>query len=635
MPATTGASGQEHGVGAVRQNRLIPEPRKSSATGRRPDHPAASQASGRAGHWWEILTRTLPGRLVLLLSAVALIGLITAAFGHFVLGAFSSFGEALWSAIAHLVDPGSIGDDHTTSQRITGLIQVIAGIIFFAGIVLTVLTEVVDRALRRLEKDDPAVRRHDHLLIIGYNSSLWEVQERLRLTAGEEPPEIVVMLPLGESQLRDSTRRALAGYPSRATVVVAEPDDDGFQRVCAGEARGIVLLSPTGDPDAADLEVTDRASLLERFLAGAGDAAPSVAVEFRRGRNVKAFWQAGADGSESRFPESFDALVNDRNIGAILLLAAMNPVFAELLLESGDGDFAPELIPVESWSRRSFGEARAGIESYNLLGILSGSGPQASATYLPDPEQTLHPGDRLIAVPTDAPPAEVAAAGMPDSVKVVPTRPGPVLMIGWSDASGALTRELEENGLDTGILHLLDRELPASSPTTGEVPVRLLEGDPTEPADIAAAISAVGPDIILVAVAGGNESAAIISGMLARQVTDVPILVEQSHDDRTHRNNRIAAGLTVVSIGGIVAESVALSLGDPAVLVAREGMLDDPTVALESLTYTGTEALPVAELGEAFRRSGAVPLAISLNGDDDTHLRAGDHILAFHRRAGS
>lgn len=574
-----------------------------------------------------MLTRTLPGRLVLLLTAVALIGLLTAAFGHFVLGAFSSFGEALWSAIAHLVDPGSIGDDDTAAERITGLIQVIAGVIFFAGVVLTVLTEVVDRALRRLEKGDPAVRRRDHLLIVGHNASLWEVRERLRLTAGDGPPEIVVMLPLGESGQRDSTRRALGGYPARTTVVVAEPGDDGYQRVSAAEARGIVLLSPAGDPDAADLEVTDRASLLDRFLRDAGDAAPSVAVEFRRVRNVRAFWEVGPEGAGSRFPENFDALVNDRNIGAILLLAVTNPVFAEFLLEGGDVDFAPELIPTGEWAGRSFGEARTGHRQHHLLGVLSGSGPQARATYLPDPGRALNPEDRLIAVTADRSAESGESDPMPESVKVVPTRPGPVLMIGWSDASDALTRELEEAGLDPGILHLLDHEPPGS----GKGPVRLIAGDPADPAEIAAAIAAVEPDIIWVAVTDGNESAAIIRGLLARQLTDLPILVEQSHDDRSRRNHRVAPELTVVSTGGILAEAAALSLGDPAVLVAREGMLEDPAVALESLTYTGTEELPVARLREAFTRSGAVPLAISLNGADESRLQAGDHILAFHR----
>lgn|GEM_PF-2325441 len=584
-------------------------------------------APGTVGHWWEVLTRTLPGRLVLLLAAVALIGLATSAFGHFVLGAFPSFGEALWSSIAHLVDPGSIGDDESAAKRVIGLMQVIAGMVFFAGIVLTVLTEVVDRALRRLEKGDPAVRRSGHVLVVGFNSSLWEIQQRLGATTEGDPPEIVVMLTLDEAGRRDETRGYLADYPARTTVVVAEPADDGYGRVCAAEARSIVLLSPTGDPDTADLEVTDRVSLLRNYLEESG-AQPPVAVEFRRGRNVQAFWVDGRDRERSRFPGNFDALVNDRNIGAILAVAVINSVFAEFLFGDWEGTFAPQLLPAADWENRAYGEARAELGEFNLLGILTGTGPEAQASYLPDPDRLIRPGDRLIVVPTEVPGRDGGSVSVPDSVKVVPTRPGPVLVIGWSDASSALASELALMGADPGVLHLLDVAPPAFG-RPDEPMANLIEGDPSDPADIARAIEAVEPQIIWVS-AEGTESTAIVRGMLARQATEVPILVEQAHDDQTHRNDRVARGLTVVATGGIVAESVALSLGDPAMLVAREGMVNNPDVILESLTYTGSEPLALSELREAFAVSGAVPLAILLE-EGETHLQAGDQILAFHR----
>ncbi len=587
----------------------------------------ADDAPGRVGHWWEVLTRTWPGRLVLLLTGVAMIGLITSAVGHFVLGAFPSYGEALWSSIAHLVDPGSIGDDESPAKRSIGLLQVIAGMIFFAGIVLTVLTEVVDRALRRLEKGDPAVRRSGHVLVVGFNSSLWEIQKRLRSAARDEPPEIVVMLTLDEADRRDETRGYLADYPARTTVVVAEPAEDGYGRVCATQAKSIVLLSPVGDPDSADLEVTDRASLLRSHLEQSG-AKPTVAVEFRRGRNVQAFWMDGREGTRSRFPGNFDALVNDRNIGAILAVAVMNSVFAEFLFDDWDGTFAPELLPVDGWAKRSYGEARAGLVQFNLLGIVTGSGPEAQATYLPGPDRMLEPGDRLIVVPTEVPEKSGPTDPLPDAVKVVPARPGPVLVIGWSDASSALASELASMGAESGVLHLLDLE-PPDVGKSGERVVNLIEGEPSDPSDIAHAIDAVDPQIIWVS-AEDSESAAIVRGMLARQVSEVPILVEQAHDDQSNRNERVAEGLTVVATGGIVAESVALSLGDPAILVAREGMVNNPNVILESLTYVGNEPLALSQLREAFAKSGAVPLAILLE-ESETHLHSGDHILAFHR----
>ncbi len=586
------------------------------------------------GHLWELLSRTLPGRVALLLVGVALIGLLTAAFGHFALGAFPSFGEALWSATAHLVDPGSIGDDKTGSERIIGLVQVIAGIVFFAGIVLTVLTEVIDRALRRLQKGDPAIRREGHLLIVGFNGSLSEVRARLTSDIEVEHPEIVVMLPPSQSDRRDAARHALAGYPARAAVVVADPETDGYFRVCAEAARHIVILSPEGEADRSDLEVTARASLIAEHLASLESDAPPVAVEFRRGRNVEALWYEDDPASNRpvrRFPASFDALVNDRNIGALLSLAAANPVFADTFLDRDAGSIAPELSPAGACAGLSFGEARATLRDATLLGVLTGSGPTAQASFLPPDRLRIGPSDRLIVIP-GAGLASEGAGPDPDSVKVTPTRPGPLLIVGWSDAARALLEDLDAGGFDLGRIHLLNPTQPTgfAEPAPG-IDLALIEGDPAEPTDIGHAVERVEPDLIYIAVTDGNEPGAIISGMLTRQVTEVPVVVEQRFAGPGSEARRAAAGLTVLSTSGMVADTVAMSLVDPAILVAREQMLDDPGITLESLTYTGQAPLPLRDLPAIFGRAASVPLAVSLGGEDDARLHPGDHILALQR----
>lgn len=583
---------------------------------------------------WELLTRTLGGRLTLLLVAVLLIGLVTAAFGHFVLGAFASFGEALWSATTHMVDPGSIGDDSSAAERTIGLLQVIAGVVFFAGIVLTVLTEVIDRALRRLQTGDPALSRSGHLVIVGFNRSLEDVAARLARVLESDHPEVVVMLPPDEAGSRGAARRALAGYPARTNVVVADPESDGYYRVCAGDARHIVILSPEGDADRADLEATSRAMLLKDHLFSMGPVVPGVAVEIRRVRNAEAFWlEHGTDpeGSTSRFPDYFDALVNDRNIGALLGLMVANPIFADTFSDD-DGSIAPDLIPVGACAGMSFGEARRTIGQVTLLGILTGTGHRARAHYLPDDQHALTDGDRLIVIQGAIPSAGSEPDVDPRSVKVAPATPRPLLMIGWSDASRALVEDLEAGGSGYHRLHLLNPERPRGfTDSHGRGRFELIEGDPSEPADITDAIRRAEPGTILVAVCDGDEPGALVSGMLARKVTEVPILVEQSSTGHRGQTRRIATGVTIVSTSEMLADTVALSLADPSIQVAREEMLNDPEIALESLTYTGQQPLPLGELPTIFGRAGSAPLAVCLSDEEDTVLRPGDHILALRR----
>lgn len=617
-------------VGPGWQNRSISENLKVQAHGRPP------YKQSLPDHLRELLIRTLPGRIALLFAGVALVGLATAALAHFVLGAFPSYGEAIWSAIAHLVDPGSIGDDQTAAERIIGLIQVLAGIVFIAGIVLTVLTEVIDRALRRLQQGDPAIDLRGHLLIVGYNGSLGEVCSRLAGTIAADHPEIVVMLPPAEADHRDNARRDLSSYPARSRVVVADPRADGFFRVCAGAARHVVILSPEGEADRADLEATGRAILLAEHLEPVADEAPAVAVELRRGRNVNAFWVDEDDSGRivNRFPENFDALVNDRTIGALLSLAVLNPVFVDIFLGDDTAAVLPRLVPAGTHAGGSFGDARSGLPQFTLLGVVSGSGPAARATYLPPDDLRLGGGDRLIVIsaPDSAP--ERAPGPEPRSVKVTPTRPGPLLILGWSDAARALVEDLDSNGFDLSRIQLLDTRRPPGFPgsTPGADP-GFIEGDPTETTDIADAIDRADPDMVFVAIRDGNEPGAVVSGKLARQVTDVPVVVEQNLAGAGTPARLVATGLTVVSTSGLLADTVALSLADPAILVAREQMLADPGIALESLTYTGQSPLPLRELAAIFGQAGSVPLAVSVNDGAAGTLGAGDHILALQRIA--
>lgn len=599
-------------------------------------HPHADSPyrHGTAAHWGDLLSRTLPGRLALLLAAVILLGVITSTIGHFVLGAHPSFGESLWEALAHMIDPGQIGDDVTGAERMVGVTQVLIGIVFLAGIVLTVLTEVVDRALTRLQQGDPAVREQGHLLLIGMSPTLAGIRELLSPDPDGVHPPVVVMLPPVQSEERHAARQALSGYPGRAHVVVADPRSDGYTRACAGAARHIVLLSPGIEADRADLEVTTRAALLQEHLDSVGES-PPVAVELRRGRNTDALWyRVGRDDREPvpRFPPSFDALVIDRNIGALLSLVALNPQFSGVFLNP-DGS-GPELMAAGDHAGKPFLLAREEMEGASLVGILKGVGPAAEARYLPGPEERIAPADRLIVIRDDSNRAggDDSGAG-PESVKVAPTRPGTLLVLGFSDAAGALLEFLDRAGFDPGRITFLGSRDSVDRPGFRIPPdVGWIEGDPGDLEDIAHAVGRSDPGIIFAAASPGREAEAVISGRLARRQSDAPIVVEQPdavHDTLDFEAERI----TVVSTTGLTAEAVALSLNDPALVVARESMLTDPALALESLTYTGNVPLPLADVPAIFGQAGYYPLAVSLGGPDDGGLAHGDHVLAMRRVA--
>jgi len=578
---------------------------------------------------------------VFLVGALLFVWLSTAAIGHFLLGAFSGFGAALWESTTHLLEPGSIDYDDTAAERAIGLIQVIAGLIFLAGVVLTVLTEAVQRALSRFQGSDPAISRSGHLLLVGFNSALGEIEERLGHYVEGEMPDTVVLLPEALAERREDARRALRGFAGRATVMVADLESDGFTRACAGDAERIVILSPDGPPEDADLEVMWWATKLADHLAPLGAEAPPVGVEMRRHRNVHAFWVKGAaeatgNPGELRFPPNFDALVRDRIIGGTLSLAISKPEFAGAFLDiAGTFGIAPRLDPAGHHAGSTFGEARTALEPTTLLGLLAGTGPTATADYLPTGDRVIRGDERLIVIPRS--PGHVSddrRAIDPSQVKVSPSRPGPVMLVGFSDATRAAIEDLTATGYDGSRLNLLSPVRPGSYPTTvnGTRPIHI-EGSPLEPSDLGRAIDQVDPAIVFVAAPDDQESAAVISALMAAQRCDAPIVVEQSSSDRSRAVRGATEDLTIVSMAGLVAENIATSSADPALLVATQALTDDPELEIESLVYASREPLPIDGLSAAFGSVGSIPIGLSLNDERSApgYVQAGDHILVLQR----
>lgn len=101
------------------------------------------------------------------MGAVAVLLLASAALLHYAFDQFDSFGDSLWSATKHLLDPSSLQDDEGAPQRAIGLIQVIAGLVLLVGVLFTVIAETVGRSIARLGRSEVPVHAHGHLVAIG------------------------------------------------------------------------------------------------------------------------------------------------------------------------------------------------------------------------------------------------------------------------------------------------------------------------------------------------------------------------------------------------------------------------------------------------------------------------------------
>lgn len=308
------------------------------------------------------VTETTSGRVGLLVSAVALTLLGSAALAHFALGQFGNFGEALWSAVLHVLDPSSLHDDSDAAERAIGLFQVVTGLVLLVGLLFTFVAEVVSSSLERLGQSERPVRHRDHLLVVGGTDLVGvatSAAAEARLEADLD--HLVVLAPESARDARAQIREELSETSGDLTVELVFGDtagDSGFELAGAERARAILLMPSSSGPvaaESADVEVTQSGLALLDYLREHG-ANPQVRLLFRRGRNVDASWEL--------FPPEWDAVVGDRTVSAVLRLAITRPpALAKLpgwVAEHGAIEPFVELVDA-AWSAREDGPLRLTI----------------------------------------------------------------------------------------------------------------------------------------------------------------------------------------------------------------------------------------------------------------------------------
>lgn len=343
------------------------------------------------------LMQTTPGRLTLLGSVVAVVLLGSAALAHYALGEFGNFGEALWSAVLHVLDPSSLHDDSDGAERAIGLFQVITGLVLLVGLLFTFVAESFASSLEQIGQSDRPVRCRDHLLVIGGLDLIGvATQAAAEAQLETELKRLVVLAPESARESRAQILDELdeAGGDLKVDLVFGDTaGDSGFELAGAERARAILLMPSSSGPvpaEAADVEVTQSGLALLDYLKER-DASPLVRLLFRRGRNVDASWEL--------FPPEWDAVVGDRTVSAVLRLAITRPPALENLpgWVAEHGEIAPfaELVDA-AWSAsvRSEGPLRltivgCGINAPALMEDLAEVGAELFALTMIAPREAF------------------------------------------------------------------------------------------------------------------------------------------------------------------------------------------------------------------------------------------------------
>jgi ion channel POLLUX/CASTOR len=353
----------------------------------------------------------------------ALIGLISVVGGALALGVGTGFGDlgnAVWWAFLRLTDPGYLGDDAGTVNRVISSTLTLLGYVVFLGALVAVMTQWLNHTILRLEQGLTPVARDDHLIILGWTTrteavvrelllSRSRVRRMLRRRGRRGGVHIVVMARQVTAVLAQDLRDALsdAWDERRVTLRSGTPlQVEHLQRVDAAHASAVII---PGREFGADIRDADTATIktllsLNRFESADGRR-PFVVAELFRSQNLPLARQAYVGDLEVI---ASDALVS-RLIARNVLGTGLSAVYNELLTHGRGQEIYIRNVP-EGAVGRPFEAAQARFPRAILLGAVRRGADGVMVPVLnPAPEYRLEAEDRIILLAPGEDEAEPAA----------------------------------------------------------------------------------------------------------------------------------------------------------------------------------------------------------------------------------
>ena len=558
--------------------------------------------------------RTNRGRLALLLVAVGAVLLASAALLHYGFDEFNTFGDSLWSATKHVLDPSSLQDDEGAPQRVIGLLQVIAGLVLLVGLLFTVIAETLGRSIERLARYEVPVRAHDHMVAIGGIDLAPETPATLvRVGRPETLPEKLVLL--APESARDSRQELLEALrpqagPMRVEMVIGDTAAaSGFELASVETAREIIVFPTTSGPtpaDSADVEVLQSALALRAFLEErAPSRNPNVSLLFRRGRNVDAAWEM--------LPQEWDAVVGDRVVAAVLRLAIVRPELAPVLPGLG-GESGVRAIRPNGLAGARFGDLSKKIDDGIPIGLIKGD----DAHYAPDPGETVGPEDRVI----------VIGIGRGQTARHLLEAEGGrgrgeelrIAMVGCGINAPALMEEFSSAGREKVVVTVLATRLAQRSylPSVDYegVSIEFQETRPTDPAELERGLRAAEADVVLVTPSPTNydlrvsDAEATLSALHVLRLAGprTPVVAEMFLPGSVRRlphDRRLSA----VSTLDAISTAIAFSVLDTRAAAALEGLFGGG-VRVESEPLGAAAGTSFGEIYSSGLSRGVVPFAV-------------------------
>lgn len=473
----------------------------------------------RFTYWTE--RRFVRGAHYRLLIIAALIGLISIVGGWTVLAWGSGFtrpGEAIWWAFLRLTDPGYLGDDVGTVNRVVSTVVTILGYVVFLGALVAVMTQWLDHRMKRLETGLTPVKRDDHVLILGLNGRTHAIIREILLSEGSvrrflsrhgtRRLHIVVLAEEVNAAVAQNLRDAVgdAWDEDKVTLRSGTPlRTEHLERVDALHASAIIVPGSEFEPGGAtqtDSQMIKTLLSLVSSRSGArhrtegarpDDEWPLVVAEIFDARKIPI--------AEGAYPGRLEIVASDAIVSRLLAQNVRHPglsrVYNEILTHGGGAELYVRHHP--ELAGRRFDDLTRRCERSVLLGVVRPT-PEGPLPHLNPPgDFVVTAEDRFVHLAPSYDDTEMPeSASGPSWPRQSPRVAQPaglqrrVLILGWNSRAPALIHEFstyEKERFQVTILSTVspavrDRALGRYAIRESTVEVRHIEGDYAEVSDL-------------------------------------------------------------------------------------------------------------------------------------------------------
>lgn len=279
------------------------------------------------------------------------IGLISLVGGLLVVpqgGEFDDPGAAVWWAFLRLTDPGYLGDDVGTWQRIVSTLLTVLGYVVFMGTLVAILTRWLIAKMEELERGLTPVTLKNHFVVLGWTAqtpplvaelfgSSGRMQRFLEKHDTQKLRLVVLAQEASAAQLHELMREPGVGRRAREVILRSGSaiQPDALQRVACLDAAAVIV--PSQVHDAGSL-VTSDVETVKALLPIAAQARhlnaplPYVVAEIQDMRKLSVI--------ERAYPGAVEVVAGDVTISRLMVQNVLHPNLSEVyneLLTAGEG----------------------------------------------------------------------------------------------------------------------------------------------------------------------------------------------------------------------------------------------------------------------------------------------------------